>query len=227
MGLSHSPKIVTSGLILCLDAANLKSYPGTGTTWYDISGNNNHGTLNNSPTYNSQGYFTFDGINDYVSLTSTLAIAQGIYSSSVEVIAYRNSTTNFEVMFGGGTQSTNNGFYYGFRAGSNNFMYAYYGNDQDGSTASNVTWNHYVATYSIEASSRYRYFNSTLLSPSQASGVTNTSSANFAIGAYQIAPGNIVSFFAGKIAMVKVYNRALTDSEVKQNFNALKGRFGI
>jgi hypothetical protein len=69
MALAHSPSIVTSGLVLCLDAANPKSYPGSGTTWTDLSGNGNNGTLVNGPTYSSVngGSIVFDGSNDYIS----------------------------------------------------------------------------------------------------------------------------------------------------------------
>jgi len=68
--LAHSPRIITDGLVLCLDAGNPKSYPGSGTTWTDLSGNGNNGTLTNGPTYNSGnlGSLVFDGVNDYVNL---------------------------------------------------------------------------------------------------------------------------------------------------------------
>jgi hypothetical protein len=228
MAIAYNTSIVRSGLVLHLDAANRKSYPGTGTAWNDLSGNGNNATLVNSPTFNASGYFTFNGTNNYATLSNTLAIAQSIYSSTVEIIAYRNTTTNFEVMFGGGTQSLNSGFYFGFRSSTNNFMYAFYGNDQDGTTpTTNVAWNSYTATYNVAQSSRYRYFNSVLLSPSQSSGVTNSSSSNFAIGAYQTSPGVISNYFAGRIAVVRVYNRELTSLEIQQNFNATRGRYGI
>ena len=228
MGISYNTSIVRDGLVLYLDAANRKSYPGTGTAWNDLSGNGNNGTLVNSPTFNTSGYFTFDGINDHVTLANTLAIAQSAFSSTIEIIAYRNTTTNFEVMFGGGTQTGNSGLYFGFRSSTSNFMYAYYGNDQDGVTPStNVAWNSYTATYNAGQSSRYRYFNSNLLSPSQSSGVTNTSSSNFAIGAYQTSPGVVSNYFSGRIAAVRVYNRELTSSEIRQNFEAIRGRYGI
>ena len=66
MALAHSPRIVRDSLILYVDAANPKSYPGSGTTWKDLSGSNHHLTLNNGPTFNSNfgGYLDFDGTND-------------------------------------------------------------------------------------------------------------------------------------------------------------------
>ena len=59
------PSIVTNGLVLCLDAGNQLSYPGTGTTWNDLSRNGNNGTLTNGPVFNSGGSMVFDGVNDY------------------------------------------------------------------------------------------------------------------------------------------------------------------
>ena len=68
MGLTHSPRIVTDGLVLCLDAANAQSYPGTGTTWTDRSTSGNNETLTNGPTFDSanRGAIVFDGSNDRV-----------------------------------------------------------------------------------------------------------------------------------------------------------------
>jgi len=78
------PNISTSGLVLALDAANTKSYPGSGTTWTDMSGNNNNGTLTNGPTFNSAngGSIVFDGSNDFVTLgnQSVLGFTNGIFS---------------------------------------------------------------------------------------------------------------------------------------------------
>lgn len=224
-----TPSIVTDGLVLHLDAGNPASYLGSGTTWTDLSGNNNNGTLINGPTYSSDngGSIVFDGVNDYVALATVPPIAQGLYSSTVEMVAFRDRSNVFEVMFGGGNFSANQGFYFGFRQYSgNNFMYAYYSNDQDGSTgSSNVAWNHYVASYDTSSQSRYRYFNASLLSPSQSSGVSNTTANRFYIGAFN--SGYATSHFQGKISLIRLYNRALSSSEITQNFNATRSRFGI
>ena len=74
MALSHSPSIVTNGLVFCVDAASPRSYPNSGTTWYNVSGAGFNGTLINGPTHTSgvNGYFTFDGVDDYVSVNQTL-----------------------------------------------------------------------------------------------------------------------------------------------------------
>jgi len=85
---SHSPKIVTDGLVLALDAGNTKSYPGSGTTWFDRSGNARNGTLTNGPTFSSAngGSIVFDGVDDYVSCgnPSIFQINQGTISAWVK-----------------------------------------------------------------------------------------------------------------------------------------------
>ena len=99
MGISYNPKIVTNGLVLCLDAANAKSYPGSGTAWTDLSGLGNTGTLTNGPTYSSanNGSIVLDGINDYTSITC-----------AANTIRAYNSTTQFIIKlptYGGGQQN--------------------------------------------------------------------------------------------------------------------------
>ena len=71
MGFYRGPKIVTDGLVLALDAANPLSYPGSGTNWNDLSGNNYNASLINSPTYNSNSFFSFNGLDTYASFDYT------------------------------------------------------------------------------------------------------------------------------------------------------------
>jgi hypothetical protein len=76
MSVAGGPDLIQDGLVLCLDAANTKSYPGSGTSWVDLSGNGNNGTLTNGPTFSSTngGNIFFDGTNDYVRVSSTSII---------------------------------------------------------------------------------------------------------------------------------------------------------
>jgi hypothetical protein len=109
MGLSHSPSIITQNLVLCLDAANSKSYPGSGTTWTDLSGNGNNGTLANGVGYNSGngGSLVFDGVDDYVSLTSADLRFGGSNSYTFDFfIKVPHSTTN-QTIFSNGNLATN------------------------------------------------------------------------------------------------------------------------
>lgn len=229
MGLAHSPRIVMDGLTLLLDAANVKSYPGSGETWYDLSKYKNHVTLNNTSfdTKDNNKAIYFNGANAYGSFTTQPTVAQSTYSSTIICIAYREVLDgSLRVMFGGhNSNALNQGIYFGFRPTTDNFMYAYYANDQDGSTpSSTVAWNHYAATYNTSASSRYRFFNGQLLSPFQDSGVAQSQNTYWAIGAHQQDTG-IGYYFKGWISVFMVYDRALNGREINQNLNAFRGRF--
>ena len=105
MAIFYNPRTITDGLVLALDAANTKSYPGSGTTWTDLSGNGNNGTLTNGPTYNSSnlGSLSFDGIDDYSTLTSNYTLSAGwtlsfwgnpIFDSTVNVNTVFYSASN-------------------------------------------------------------------------------------------------------------------------------------
>ena len=109
MSLSRGPKTITNGLVLYLDAANKKSYPGSGATWTDLSGNSNTGTLTNGPTFSAanMGSILFDGTNDYVDCgnNSSLQITQGTISAWVK------STTNDSTFRGIIVKATNYGLF--------------------------------------------------------------------------------------------------------------------
>ena len=77
MGTGYNPRIVTDGLVLCLDAANARSYPGTGSVWYDISGNGNHFNLYNAPTFDSDngGSISFNGTDEYARSINTIDLS--------------------------------------------------------------------------------------------------------------------------------------------------------
>ena len=110
MGLSYNPSSVSDGIVLYLDAANPRSYAGTGTTWYDISGNSNNATFVDSPTYLSvpQPYFNFDGSNDYMrivrspSMSPTSGLTQEVWFNYPSIpttaifigLQYGSSTNN-------------------------------------------------------------------------------------------------------------------------------------
>jgi hypothetical protein len=224
MGTKYNPSIVRNGLALYLDAANPRSYSGSGNTWYNIISGAIGGTMVGVgySTLNG-GYFNFTG-SQYMTFASTPPVGQSTLSSTVEIVAYRNSTSGFEVMFGGGNTATNQAYYFGNRQNSNNFMNAYYNNDLDSSTpATNVAWNHYLATYDNATGRRATYYNGTLLAQN-VSGVTNNSASVFMIGAFNLL-GTPSYHFNGRIAFVKVYNRALSAQEILQNYNATKQRY--
>ena len=97
------PSIVTNGLVLCLDAGNQLSYPGTGTTWNDLSRNGNNGTLTNGPVFNSGGSMVFDGVDDYISTNTNSSLTQaGSIQFTAEIWA-KKSASNKDLNIGLGT----------------------------------------------------------------------------------------------------------------------------
>ena len=230
MGLNHSPSIVTNGLVLCLDAANPKSYPGSGTTWTNLSTNRNTGTLVNSPTYNSaNGSFTFNGTNQYVTTTrpveddftltcwfqtnSTLGVAgswwQGMGLVDCEVAGGAN---DFGLTIGAGK------LLFGIGGGSADQTLVSTNSYNDG------VWHYATATRNRSSGDVKLYADGNLVNSSTFNNIGSlTSPPNLTIGSLQ----TISSFYAGNIANVQVYNRVLTANEVLQNYNAHRGRYGL
>jgi hypothetical protein len=230
MALSHSPSIVMNGLVLALDAANTKSYPGSGTTWTDLSGNGNNGTLVNGPSYSSAngGSIIFDGVDDYIINSSTTSIPTGNSSRTIQFWVYPKADTNVFIQLGtggGGNQIYSVQFYntsgtrYLFSDGING------GNNLtiSGSQLPTLnTWNH--ITFGNSGQNWFYYVNAV----SQASGTwsttINTIGQKVIIGKRDDVVANTTN---GNISQVSVYNRALSATEVLQNFNALKSRYGL
>jgi hypothetical protein len=224
MGGRYSPNIVTSGLVLCLDAANVRSYPGSGTTWNDLSGNGNHGTLTNGPTFDSEngGSIVFDGVNDYVVVDSS-----GSYSAYTFMFFCRwiSSTTNSSRIFG----LNNFGTYTILNPSNIGFHYNPLGGSPPSVTLSsgvNVgfgTWCHVAVSVSSASTAVKIYVNGILRNTS-----TTLPSGNFGGNVYLGAQNTISTVVANaNIATFHLFNRALTDTEILQNFNAHRERFGI
>jgi len=225
MGLFHSPKIITDELLFTIDAGNSKSYPGSGTTWTDLSGNGSTGTLQNGPTYSSLngGSIVFDGSNDYVSFVDNFGNPQQF---SFEFWAYPtelniDGNNNYRRIFVPAGASSNdvnsilleqNGNL-AFRVPGGST-----GNIQGSGYSSTNQWGHGVCTY--DQSNKKIYFNGDLKTTSSEPGIT----VDF--GSPQINYPSSQTF-KGNISIVRIYSKALTASEIKQNFQALRSRFGI
>ena len=240
MGLAHSPSIITDNIVFCLDAANTKSYPGSGTTWTDMGSKGIDGTLTNGPTFDSGniGTISFDGSNDVVDLNSTLSsIASHNLPASWESWVYFNTSNNNQVIIG-------NGFHTGgvhFRttgtshspANRIRFLYFQSGSHGTGVDSAVLTagWYQFVATYNgsgLSHSNFGLYINgvaATVTDPTFGSPSSIPQTKNFGIGAIPDESGQ--HYWNGKIAIVRVYSKLLSATEVKQNFEAHKGRFGL
>ena len=238
MALAHSPKIITDGLVLCLDAGNTKSYPGSGTTWTDLSGNGNNGTLVNGPTYNSSfgGSFAFDGTNDYASFSSASELQfLNRLPYTLEVWMYPTSNPGAGTWTGifnreNSSVGSRDGYNIYLNGSTNQTLYLAterfctgtatgVGYTYNESVLLNI-WHHVVATYDGTTLRLYR--NGEQVNSGNTTGnITNTSKT------LEIGRRGSGSYFNGRLNGQKIYNKALTSTEVTKNFNALRGRFGI
>jgi hypothetical protein len=226
-----------NGLVLCLDAANRKSYPGSGTTWNDLSGRGNTGTLVNTPTYDASGYFNFDYTqSESVSFSNSPSIQflnRSPYTLEAWVYPTRNpgasnwtgifdredtsigSRDGYNILFLGSTGTQTTFATERFVAGVNTFAFV----NIDSSLSVN-NWSHIVGTYDGTNLTLYRN-GSAVGTPATTTGNITNTSKTLTIG---VRGGQ---YFGGRISNAKIYDRALTVSEIQQNFNALRGRFGI
>lgn len=239
MGFSRGPSIVTDGLVLALDAANSKSYPGSGTTWSDLSGNGNNGTLTNGPTFDSDnlGSLVFDGIDDYVNVNTSTNFFP-TYSDSVtyEVWSYTPTGAQWHANppGGSGTNIISRGTYAGYnglgRGSVDNTILAYYRGSTSGVASASFTigrdmWYHLVSIWT--GSRTELYVDGILRATNGTALVGNPNSGVVSIARQRALGGNNGGWYDGLLSAVKIYNQALTASEVLQNYNATKGRFGL
>jgi hypothetical protein len=218
---NYTGGIVTDGLVLNLDAAKVDSYPGTGTTWYDISGNNNNSTLENGPTFSGigkQASIVFDGVDDYVDCGNNLTLnINGDVSISVWANASGKAGNN--ILFSKHSLPSNIANYEGYLKGTSIYWWDGTAERNTNLTITSNIW--YNIVYVRQSSTLKTYLNY--------SSTTNTSvtfqgpvSGNLLIGKDQNSQN-----YQGSISSVQIYNRALSADEVSQNFNALRGRYGI
>lgn len=223
MGLSHSPKIVTDGLVVCLDAANVKSYPGSGTTWGDISENANSATLVNGPTYStgSAGSIVFDGSNDHISNSTLSSMSE--YTISMWINRDGTQSENYPGLVAFGTYSP--GFYLEFN--SNGYV-SYYRNGISVKTLFSksdiVTNTWYNIVFKKSGSTITSYLNAV-----EKGSITDTISTatGFGFNGDKNSTPTWTTHWGGEMANAMIYNRALSEEEIKQNFEALRGRFNL
>ncbi len=217
--------IITRGLVMHLDASAPSSYPGSGTTWSDISGQTNNGTLTNGPTFSTDGGGTivFDGTNDYASInhnsilnfTTGLSIASW-YKTTVGVDSYITTKTNDSFyLCVGPTGTTANKMSFFLNGTSGGWL-------QSSANANSGNWTYVVATWSGGTSSIY--LNGVLDNSGTRSGTLQTGTAALYLGYRSDGAG---SYLNGSLGNFQLYNRALAAAEVLQNYNIQRTRFGV
>jgi hypothetical protein len=219
MAFYYSPKIVTDGLVLYLDAANPNSYVSGSTTWNDISRSGNNGTLVNGPTYSSlnEGSIVFDGVDDYVSTNQSLTSL----SFSYEVFLRSSNITKDQMYVGTTIPAT-----YIRIVGSSAFISVNTTSGQQtllhSQTLSNNTTYHIVSIYN---GVRLKiYVNGVLTEGSILNLPLQQPVATSRIGRWRDSDPRS---FVGEIYNIRLYNKELTQTEVLQNYNATKSRFGL
>jgi hypothetical protein len=199
--------IVSDGLILHLDAGNKNSYIGTGNVWSDISGSNAHATLLNSPTWNSSGYFTFDGINQGA---DGVNVPQNYVDLMIGL--YHIPNAGLDMVF-----CKYNDLDKSFRISGSNFRYS--ANDAN-------DWNYLNESYNF-ADGNLLTSDFNVSNQFHIVRLVNQNSTFTPPFVYSISSDFLSRRFKGNIAFVLCYNRILNINEVKQNFNAYRGRFGL
>ena len=216
----HGPKIVRDGLILNLDAADRNSYPGTGTTWNDISGNGSIGTLVNGPSYSDRS-IVFDGSNDYANIPDSSALKlNGNFTITLWHKAITKTNNYPGPVYKGNSATVGGGYILFYTSVSNGIMFLKRDNLSFGmSSAVNTFWSHITFTYdgtNVKGyiNGVYSYISSTV------SFSTNTDNT-----ALQLGRGD--QYGNASISNIGFYNRALSAQEVQQNYNATKSRYGL
>jgi hypothetical protein len=228
------PRIATDGLIVYLDGGNTKSFPRTGTTWFNKSGNNNvNSTLVNGPTF-SNGGIVFDGTNDYVDTFNDLSW-NNTNSASISMYVKPSSLASYSPFIGKGPdnwewqlnqKTTLLEFVYWNTSGGHTNGPVFQISDFFINTTDFVNlclvWNHVDNKY-------YIYRNSVLVNTTTwvdaSINQNRTNSVNIGGNIYRW--GTSSSYWSGTISNTKMYNRALSAEEVLQNYNATKSRFNL
>jgi hypothetical protein len=219
-----SEGISTTGLILHLDAGKAASYPGTGTTWTDLSIVGNNGTLTNGPTFDSGdgGSIVFDGDNDHVALP---LITAAVTNVTLQCWVYLSSSSKKGIFIGIGTSANGHGI--GVGSGTNgstgNEIIGFIAGKRYVATSTNYGTGWKFVTWLLNASSVPSiYVGSTFIGLYSGSG-PSTPTTGATVGAH--APGFLSADV--NIAQVIAYNRALSAAEIETNFDLTKGRYGL
>jgi hypothetical protein len=230
MSYINGPKIVNNGMVLHLDAANSKSYPGSGTSWNDLSGNANNGTLINGPTFtsNNNGRINIDGINDRIDIPyASTNFINTSFTWIIWILGTINNNGPMPVIGYGSGAWPRLGFRY-----SNNWSFAQYGNSGTGNIDVNLgdwsstNWLFLAVSADFTNSNIKGYRNGVLNSSVNNWRDSTGNGGNLGLGrAGNTSWPNAV--LSGAISSFSIYDRALSASEILQNYNATKSRYSL
>jgi hypothetical protein len=246
MSVNYNASTVLNGLVLHYDAASVKSYPGTGSTWYDLSGNANHGTIS-SGEFVSAGYLQNSGnvsnfftvtVPDSTSLSSTLKSTNGSWTIEESIYTYSVNYPEADagtVASGQAYSAGNVGFDWNHGVGNTQFVFGQSNNPASGyndqptislnAPYSNLNywklrtmiWNRMSNTVSLYINGVY-----------QGVGSTPNTAGKAVYDGGGIVFGSLYGWkHYGRRSLIRIYNRELSTQEIQQNFTAIRGRFGL
>ena len=228
-----APNTVTDGLVFYLDAANTKSYISGSTTWTDISGFQRNGTLTNGPTFDTEsgGNIVFDGTNDYCNIpTSAVPTGNQATVSFWTKFNVTQASSIFSAYNSAGQRQINihltwsDSIVY-WDCGASGGAYDRI-NSSTLTVAQKTGWHNWVFTKDATSGIMVIYLDG--ISLASGTGKTNTIGAiSTASKRCSIASFDDTLYYSGNISSMLLFNRALNQSEIQQNFNATKGRYGL
>jgi len=219
--------IVTDGLIFRVDAGDENSYPGTGTTWTDVI-NGNNGSIDNGTTYNSAegGYFDFDGVDDQVDFGQPAILET--YPASFDIWFYSSNNQDSVITKGTSRAAASLRDWDVFGNGSSLIFVVSNGSGYPVNIRSTYpslnVWHHLVCLWDGTTSTNgaKMYLDGSLFVQGTATGTSFATAHNIFAG------GNRTGFFLdGRISTIKIYDKVLSATEVLQNYNATKDRYGL
>lgn len=234
MAFNYSPKIVTDGLVMYVDAANPNSYLSGSTTWNDISRNSNNGTLVNGPIFNSSngGNIVFDGVDDFTSFNNSLSgSTTSNFTMGAVVKATAIDPTNGTIFVSRGRDGFGNGW-------SMNISFGTTGRPQCGvvTTSPSLATYYAIGDNNLNAGTWYYItgvWNAGVAVSVYINGIlqksTSTTSTNLRTSTTGFVLGTITTsaYYDFSMANCHIYNRALNVTEILQNYNATKSRFNL
>jgi hypothetical protein len=217
--------IVRTGLLFNLDFGNYATYNGNGSFGVDISGNGFGGTLTNGASWvnTNGGYIDMDGADDFVQLP----VVNLQQDWSLEVWIYMDSDTDFGI-WGQGITQQSQGLHILYQSGSRGMIFGLYGNDNDyrnNYRPSTGVWYHWVFTYNNSTYNKEFYANAVLQTPGSSVETAYLGSGALRFGDIYGSSANAPA--NGRFAIARAYSKVLSSTEVSQNFNADRARFGV
>lgn len=228
MSANLGPNIITDGCVLALDAADRRSYPGSGNTWYDLSGNKNDGAfVDISLDLENCHSFNFNGTSSYINLGSRQSLLLTEEETTIAWIYPTNIDAGRRSRIGNRhsgflTIAGSNLVYEGMNSAgnwSNNF---YAGNG----TIQINTWQQVAFTFKAD-DLVVLYLNGSYLNSKAVVGSQSTINGGYIIGTETLGGWGTYPYFEGNMAIVTNYSRALSATEILQNYNTTKSRFNL